>query len=48
MPYKQEDDFKMLKNRTLGIAFNTSEGQTFTFHDLNSRCLLYTSDAADE
>lgn len=37
MPYKQEDDFKMLKNRTLGIAFNTSEGQTFTFHDLNSR-----------
>ncbi|HDE8427075.1 MULTISPECIES: cassette chromosome ssDNA-binding protein [Staphylococcus] len=48
MPYKQEDDFKMLKNRTLGIAFNTSEGQTFTFHDLNSRANVQCSKAVQQ
>lgn len=34
MSYKQEDDFKKLKNRILGISINLPEGQTFTFHDL--------------
>ena len=48
MSYKQEDDFITLKNRTLGIAFNTSEGQTFTFHDLNSRANVQCSKAVQQ
>ncbi|MBS6893703.1 MAG: hypothetical protein KH169_00885 [Staphylococcus epidermidis] len=37
MTYNQKDDFKELKRRILGIVFDLPEGQTFTFHDLNSR-----------
>jgi hypothetical protein len=48
MSYKQEDDFITLKNRTLGIAFNISEGQTFTFHDLNSRANVQCSKAVQQ
>ncbi|MCG2001811.1 single-stranded DNA-binding protein [Staphylococcus epidermidis] len=48
MSYKQEDDFITLKNRTLGIAFNISEGQTFTFHYLNSRANVQCSKAVQQ
>lgn len=48
MAYYQEDDFKNLKKRTLGIAFNLPTGQTFTFHDLNSRANVQCSKAVQQ
>ena len=43
MTYEQEDDFKLLKRRILGIGFVLPEGQVFTFHDLNRRANVQCS-----
>ncbi|TGE17880.1 cassette chromosome ssDNA-binding protein [Staphylococcus petrasii] len=48
MSYKQEDDFKQLKDRILGIAFNVPVGGTFTFHNLNSRANVSCSKAVQQ
>ena len=48
MTYEQEDDFKLLKRRILGIGFGLPEGQTFTFHDLNRRANVQCSKAVQQ
>ncbi|MRW57627.1 cassette chromosome ssDNA-binding protein [Staphylococcus aureus] len=48
MTYNQKDDFKELKRRILGIVFDLPEGQTFTFHDLNSRANVQCSKAVQQ
>ena len=47
MTYNQKDDFKELKRRILGIVFDLP-GQTFTFHDLNSRANVQCSKAVQQ
>lgn len=48
MTYEQEDDFKLLKRRILGIGFVLPEGQVFTFHDLNRRANVQCSKAVQQ
>ena len=48
MTYEQEDDFKLLKRRILGIGFGLPEGQIFTFHDLNRRANVQCSKAVQQ
>ena len=48
MTYNQKDDFKELKRRILGIVFDLPEGQTFTFHYLNSRANVQCSKAVQQ
>ncbi|HDA1956886.1 TPA: single-stranded DNA-binding protein [Staphylococcus aureus] len=48
MTYNQKDDFKELKRRILGIVFDLPEGQTFIFHDLNSRANVQCSKAVQQ
>lgn len=48
MSCNQEDDFKQLKRRILGIAFGLPEGQTFTFHNLNRRANIPCSKAVQQ
>lgn len=48
MSCNQEDDFKQLKRRILGIAFGLPEGQTFTFHNLNRRANVPCSKAVQQ